>query len=261
MNKKLSFALLFMLIFCLLAIIYLKTSAELEGATAQSPAPSPSPVTETEPPIQSALPSIAPSAPPSIEPSAPPTPSYPDIDITSWEYVLVNSDSMIDASFAPELTALENGHYFDSRAVAALQEFIAAARAEGLSVYLTSSYRAYGTQEYLFNNKLAQYGGDYAAAARIVAVPGSSEHQTGLAADIVDKYYQYMNESLADTELSKWMYENCAQYGFILRFPEDKQDITKIMFEPWHFRYVGVEAATYIMENGLCLEEFVALYK
>lgn len=70
-----------------------------------------------------------------------------------------------------------------------------------------------------------------------------------------------MNETLANTELSKWMKEHCAEYGFILRFPEDKQDITGIMFEPWHFRYVGVEAAEYIMDKGLCLEEFVALYE
>ena len=176
-------------------------------------------------------------------------------------YVLANQDNLLDGNFIPELSGLENGHYFDSRAVDSLKAFIKGARDAGLSVYLTSSYRSYATQEYLFNNKVAQYGGDREAAARIVAIPGSSEHQTGLAADIVDKYYEYMNESLADTALSKWMKEHCAEYGFILRFPEDKQDITGIMFEPWHFRYVGEEAAKYIMEKGICLEEFVALYR
>lgn len=192
----------------------------------------------------------------------------PKVDITSWELRLVNADNLLTKDFIPDVSGVEDGQYFDTRAVEALKSFVAGAREAGLSVYVTSSYRSYATQEHLFNNKVNQYTyseGSYDAAVEkartIVAYPGSSEHQTGLAADIVDQYYEYMNESLADTALSKWMKENCARYGFILRFPEDKQDITGIMFEPWHFRYVGVEAATYIMEKGLCLEEFVALYQ
>lgn len=195
-----------------------------------------------------------------VEETPEPLPTPPDIDITQWQYVCANVDRLLPSDYAPELTELEGGQYFDSRAVDALKEFIAAARAEGLTVVLSSSYRSYSTQQYLFNNKVAQTGSEE-AAAKIVAIPGSSEHQLGLSADIVDGYYQYMNESLAETELLKWMYAHCQEYGFILRYPEDKQDITKIMFEPWHFRYVGEEVASYIMENGLCLEEFVALYE
>lgn len=195
-----------------------------------------------------------------VEETPEPLPTPPDIDITQWQYVCANVDRLLPSDYAPELTELEGGQYFDSRAVDALKEFIAAARSEGLTVILSSSYRSYSTQQYLFNNKVAQTGSEE-AAAKIVAIPGSSEHQLGLSADIVDGYYQYMNESLAETELLKWMYAHCQEYGFILRYPEDKQDITKIMFEPWHFRYVGEEAASYIMENGLCLEEFVALYE
>ena len=243
------------LVLCLAFLVHGLTTAEPAVAEA-TPAPTPA-ATPT--------PTPAPTPTPTPEPTPTPTPDpfadKPDIDIDSWEYVLVNTDNLIDENFIPEVTELENGQYFDSRAVGALQDFISGARAEGLSVYLTSSYRSYATQEYLFNNKVAQYGGDVATAATIVAIPGSSEHQTGLAVDIVDQYYQYMNETLANTELSKWMKEHCAEYGFILRFPEDKQDITGIMFEPWHFRYVGVEAAEYIMDKGLCLEEFVALYE
>ena len=97
-------------------------------------------------------------------------------------------------------------------------------------------------------------------AADEVARPGTSEHQLGLAADITDQYYEYKNESLENTELFKWMSAHCAEYGFIVRYPKDKEDVTGIMYEPWHFRYVGKEAAAYIMEHGLCLEEFVALY-
>jgi D-alanyl-D-alanine carboxypeptidase len=136
-----------------------------------------------------------------------------------------------------------------------------AARDAGLTVLLSGTYRDYATQNYLFNNKVAQYGGDEEIAASIVARPGTSEHQTGLAADIVDRYYEFLDESLAATELSKWLYENSAAYGFILRYPQGKQDITGIMFEPWHYRYVGVEAARYIREHELCLEEFLALYE
>jgi D-alanyl-D-alanine carboxypeptidase len=108
------------------------------------------------------------------------------------------------------------------------------------------------------------YGYDYATAAaearKIVAYPGTSEHQLGLACDIVDGYSEYMHEALADTELLKWMGEHCAEYGFILRYPKDKTDITGVSYEPWHFRYVGAEAASYIMEKSLTLEEFTALY-
>ncbi|MGE4353175.1 MAG: M15 family metallopeptidase [Oscillospiraceae bacterium] len=256
MKKFLSAALLCILIACLAAIIALKSGVE-------------TPVAETTPtaavtpasPIPTPTPTPTPTSTPTPTATPEPASALPDIDISSWEYLLVNPDHPLDSDYKPELTAFENGNYFDSRAVGALQDMLSAARAEGLSVYITSSYRSYSTQQYLFNNKVAQYGGDEAAAAKIVARPGTSEHQTGLAADIVDKYYTYMDESLAETDLSKWLYAHCAEYGFILRYPEDKQTITQIMYEPWHFRYVGVEAATYIMTNDLCLEEFLALYQ
>ena len=173
--------------------------------------------------------------------------------------MLANADHPI-GEYVPELTSLEGGQQFDSRAVDDLKVFIEAARAEGLSVYLSSSYRSYAEQEYLYNRKVAQYG-DPAVAATIVAPPGTSEHQTGLCCDITDKYYATKDSSLENTELYKWMYDHCAEYGFILRYPKDKEDVTGIIYEPWHFRYVGVEAAEFIMENGLCLEEFAALYE
>ena len=253
MKNKIQLGILILLTVCLVFIMIGKNSLINEQREAAAlPQPTPTPVITPEP---------TPQPTPTPEPTPDPFADKPDIDINEWQYVLANRDNLLEKDFKPELTALENGHYFDSRAVDALKAFLQGARDAGLTTYLTSSYRSYATQESLFNNKVAQYGGDKEAAARIVAIPGSSEHQTALAADIVDKYYQYMNESLADTALSKWMKEHCHEYGFILRFPEDKQDITQIMFEPWHFRYVGVEAATYIMEKGLCLEEFVALYK
>ena len=198
-----------------------------------------------------------------------PTSDLPEgVDIDSWELRLVNTNNLLEADYAPERTAVEGDHSFDSRASGALKDFITAARDQGLSAYLTSSYRPYETQKYLFDRKVGQQqdqGLDYDAAVdaakRIVAYPGTSEHQLGLAADITDRQYEAMGASLAETDLLIWMGQHCQEYGFILRYPFDKQDITGVMFEPWHFRYVGIPAATYIMEKGLCLEEFHGLYR
>ena len=252
LKKVLDAVLMVLLIGVLAAIVFLRQYGQ-----GFAPEPSPSPVIE-------ASPTPVPTHSPTPEPYA----DKPNIDISSWEYTLVNKDNPLPADFAPELTAIENGQYFDSRAADALNEFAAAAKAEGLSVYITSSYRNYATQESPFNNKVNQYisseGSVEAAtekAKTIVAYPGTSEHQLGLACDIVDKYYQYKNESLESTELSIWMAAHSAEYGFILRYPKNKTDITGVMFEPWHFRYVGKEAAAYITEKGLTLEEFAVLYK
>ena len=170
---------------------------------------------------------------------------------------------LVEAVASLELTGLsvlEGDRQFDSRAVVSLQNFIDAARAEGLSVYLSSAYRPYSEQQYLFDRKTAQLGGDTAAAAKIVLPAGTSEHQLGLCADITDQYYETKTAELENAALYQWMLQHCAEYGFILRYPADKEDITGVMYEPWHFRYVGEEAAEYIMEHGICLEEFVALY-
>ena len=181
----------------------------------------------------------------------------PDIDIDSWEYVLVNAEHSI-GEYAPELGEFE-GQKLDQRILEPMQSFVAGARAEGLSVFLSSGYRGYEEQQYLFNRKVEQYGEEQAAT--IVSRPGTSEHQTGLACDITDEYYELKNESLENTALYQWRSRHCQEYGFIVRYPKDKEEITGIIYEPWHFRYVGVEAATYMVEHNLCLEEFVALYQ
>lgn len=236
-----------------------ETPARDEPSAAATPEPSPTPTTAPAP-TPSSIPLTTPSPTPEPTPTPEPEPDIPDIDIDSWEYLLANADNPI-GEYVPELTSLENGQSFDSRAVEELQRFIDDTRAEGLSVYLSSSYRSYSEQQYLFNRKVSQYNGDEARAATIVAPPGTSEHQTGLCCDITDRYYEVKDSSLENTQMYKWMYAHCSEYGFILRYPKDKEDVTGIIYEPWHFRYVGKEAAEYIMENGLCLEEFVELYK
>jgi len=271
MKHKVNFgaALLLVLIACLAYIVSQRADVRLPAFAASTipPASAAEPPSPTPLPTPSSTPTPSPSPTPAPTQTPSPTPELPDVDLSSWQLTLVNSGHPLDKDFAPELTAIENSQKFDARAADDLKAFIAAARAQGLSVYLSSGYRAYSTQEYLFNRKVSQMEaaglkGDaaIAAAKRIVAYPGTSEHQLGLACDITDKYYESMGVSLADTALLKWMKEHCAEYGFILRYPEDKQDITGVMYEPWHFRYVGVEAAAYIMEHGLCLEEFWALY-
>lgn len=96
-----------------------------------------------------------------------------------------------------------------------------------------------------------------AKAGRQVAVPGTSEHQLGLAVDIVDVSYQLLDTNQENTDVQKWLLENSWRYGFILRYPTDKTDITGIVYEPWHYRYVGKEYAKEIHEKGVCLEQYL----
>lgn len=183
----------------------------------------------------------------------------PDIDVTSWEFILANADHPI-GDYTPETVLVENDQYVDYRIYDAMTAFIADCRAAGNTVYLSSAYRSYETQDYLFQRKVEQYGSEE-EAARIVLPPGTSEHQTGLSADITEEYYEVKNRELENTAMYQWMAAHCQEYGFIVRYPDGKEDITDIIYEPWHFRYVGVEAATYIMEHGITLEEFLAYYE
>ena len=137
----------------------------------------------------------------------------------------------------------------------AINAMFAAALEDGLTLYLKSAYRTYQTQKTMYYNRLDRLGRDDG----LVSYPGASEHQTGLAADILN--YEWtkkdgMNKEFAKTKEAQWMEAYCAEFGFILRYMSDKEEITGIKFEPWHFRYVGKEAAAYIMENHLSLEEF-----
>lgn len=126
----------------------------------------------------------------------------------------------------------------------------------GMVLYLKSGYRSYGTQATIYANYLDRNNG---VDDGYVAKPGSSEHQSGFCADILNKKWAGLDRMTQDFEKeaeAHWMKENCAKFGFILRFPKDKEDVTKIAYEPWHFRYVGTEIAGYIMAKGITLEEF-----
>lgn len=185
-------------------------------------------------------------------------------EINEWSMVLVNPWNKLPDDFSVMLTELDNGNAVDSRIYNDLQEMLNDARSEGLEPLICSSYRSYELQDRLFRNKVDFYlseGYDsYNAereAAKWVAFPGTSEHQTGLAVDIVSIHYQLLDENQEDTPEQKWLMENSYKYGFILRYPTDKSHITGINYEPWHYRYVGKEVAKEIYEQGLCLEEYL----
>ena len=131
-------------------------------------------------------------------------------------------------------------------------------RSPGLAMASQSAYRSYGSQESVYSGWVSSLGQE--AADLTSARPGYSEHQTGLCCDITDRYWEIKCAKTGDTDTFRWLEANCAQYGFILRFPDGKGELTGVMYEPFHFRYVGVEAAAYMTENKLCLEEFLALY-
>lgn len=138
----------------------------------------------------------------------------------------------------------------------ALVRMSEAALEDGYSLYLKSAYRSYRTQKTMYFNRLEKNNG---RDDGWVSKPGASDHQTGLGCDVIPASWinaSGMNEKMASTPECQWMAEHCAEFGFIIRYPEDKEAETEIHYEPWHLRYVGVPVATYIMENGLCLEEF-----
>jgi D-alanyl-D-alanine carboxypeptidase len=141
---------------------------------------------------------------------------------------------------------------------------MADARAQGIELIVCSAYRDVAYQTTLFNNKVSELMQSgltqqeaEAKAGTIVAVPGTSEHNSGLAVDLVTPAYQVLDEGYAETDAAKWLAAHTPEYGFILRYPKGMEAITGIIFEPWHYRYVGREYAREITDSGLCLEQWI----
>ena len=210
----------------------------------------------TEPlPVRS-LSSVLPPEPQGVEPEIP--------DAARWNLALVNPWNTLPEDYAFTAAELTNGQKVDQRCYPDLQAMMDACRLAGLSPVICSAYRSYEKQEQLYQNKvdrlmaqgLSQSEAE-ASAGKTVALPGSSEHQLGLAVDIVDLDNQNLDESQEDTAVQKWLMEHSWEYGFILRYPAGKSEITGIIYEPWHYRYVGKDAAAEIHEQGVCLEEYL----
>ena len=186
------------------------------------------------------------------------------------EVLVVNPWHFVPYDYSPNLVTFydyaqyADGNVLDESCIDPLLEMLGDCQTAGHSVRIVSSYRRQVTQETLFNNKvdyfLSQgYDIDKAReeAGKVVATPGTSEHQLGLAVDLIDSSYPYLDEGQEQTPAQKWLMEHCWDYGFILRYPNGKTDKTGIIYEPWHYRYVGKELAAELKTSGLCLEEYL----
>lgn len=181
----------------------------------------------------------------------------PEIDPEAWPCLYFGPGHPVTGA-EPE-TVRVSGVPVDARIADALRAMIADARSAGMSVYLSCGYTDAAAQTHIYRRTAAKYG--ETTAQTIVGRPGESEHRSGLAVDIADRYYEEKDSSLEDTELFEWLSLHSWEYGFVLRYPKDKKQITGYVYEPWHFRYVGPEAAAFMTENDLTLEEFLDLYR
>lgn len=193
--------------------------------------------------------------------------------ITSNPYdmlVLVNKEHALPADFIPEDLVIPDVPFpftedlpkkmMRKPAAIAMEEMFQAAENEGLELFAQSGYRSYERQEALFTSYIERDGEE--AANKYSAKPGESEHQSGLTMDVTSPAVEFLlNEGFGDTEEGKWLEENCSTYGFIIRYPKGKENITKYQYEPWHIRYVGKIAAKEIMNNDITLEEYLATLK
>ena len=178
--------------------------------------------------------------------------------------ILVNPWNTVPEGYEVETSSLLNGESVDSRCYSDLAAMLQDCLAAGGSPIVCSAYRPHEKQVRLYQEQvdslLAQGRTQEEAEAEagtVVAVPGTSEHELGLAVDICDSENQNLDESQLETLTQQWLIEHCWDYGFILRYPVDKSEITGIIYEPWHYRYVGRKNAAKIHESGLCLEEYL----
>ena len=186
-----------------------------------------------------------------------------------WKLVLVNNDNPIDEKYIStiSLTELKNGQAIDGRCYPYLQQMMDDCRAAGFSPVICSSFRTYEKQQSLFREQVQEYmkqGMSLEEAeektAQSVAIPGRSEHELGLSVDITNIDNQKIISGMESTPVQRWLMKNCWKYGFILRYPLGKSHITGIVYEPWHFRYVGKEAAKEIYSKNITLEEYLKSY-
>lgn len=184
-------------------------------------------------------------------------------DSADWRLVLINKQHPIPDEYDFKLGSFSSGMRCDERVIEDLLLMMQAAKKEGMNLVVRSPYRTSDHQEDNFNDRIKSYMRQglsymeaYKATSRVITVPGCSEHEVGLALDITSDTFIPLLQGFADTEEGKWLEEHCHEYGFILRYPSGKEYITGIEYEPWHFRYVGREAAAVMKKENLCLEEF-----
>ena len=184
-----------------------------------------------------------------------------DVDREDWNLVVVNAGREMPEGYVPELKEILGcGKYLDYRVAPHYEEMYYAAQKDGIILTPYSAYRSYDRQKNNYNNLTQSYMHDYnlseadarAKAATVILPPGTSEHNLGYAMDICGT-----ESSFSETKEYAWLQAHAHEYGFILRYTAEKQPITGIIPEPWHWRYVGVEYAEKIKNSGLCLEEYL----
>ncbi len=179
---------------------------------------------------------------------------------------LLNKEYILKGELELELVSIGNGHELEPRSAEAIKRMVADARKEGMYISIASSYRTYMKQVNLFKNKIKRLESTgfshvkaVEEAGKVVAVPGTSEHQLGLTVDFLTGSYRVLDEGIRSTKEYKWIEEHAWEYGYVIRYPSGKSDVTGIISEPWHLRYVGVPAAKLMAEQGICLEEFLGV--
>lgn len=196
--------------------------------------------------------------------SSEPAPVEPAVDLSQWNLILVNKNNPLPDGYTVTTGQLVNSLLVDARILEDLNTMMADAEAQGVRLIVCSAYRDIQYQTTLYQNKVNELVADgysqeaaEAEAATIVSYPGTSEHNSGLAVDLVTPEYQVLNEGYAETDAAKWLAAHAPEYGFILRYPKGFEGITGIIFEPWHYRYVGKEYAREITDSGMCFEQWV----
>lgn len=196
---------------------------------------------------------------------------YSEFRVDDWRLILVNKQHPIPDDYELKLGSISTSRgrmKCDQRIISDLNKMLEDAKEDGINLVICSPYRPSSRQDYLFDKKVKSYikqGNSYMDAyyltAQAVTIPGASEHEIGLALDIISDKYSGLNEGFGASEAGIWLEKHCTEYGFIIRYPLGKESITGIEFEPWHFRYVGKKAANVMKEQNLCLEEFTELVK
>ncbi len=206
------------------------------------------------------------------------TDPWPDIDINLPQYAMVNSTKLLASSYTPDVSVIDGtwNMMFDTAALPHLEAMLQDLRDNGFGVYVGGAYRSYSYQKERFDGKaynialemgiegkeiwlLPEYQAAVEEAKKYTMLPGASEHQLGLAVDLYDRQYVAVPYSHMNQKFYEYLDSICAKYGFIKRYPTRKLLLTG-WDEPWHYRYIGEEAATFIMNNNLCYEEFYAHY-
>ena len=216
---------------------------------------------------------VSSESPSSTEETSSKEDALPEGSLSDWNLILLNPEpeNKIDSELNFEKTKFDS-QWVDSRAGVYYQKMYDAAKKDGITLFLRSGYRSIATQKVNYNANVQREikrGNSQEEAIRLTnlyyTVPGHSEHHSGLAFDLLTPEYHKtiysLDERFAQTDAYTWLTEHADEFGFVLRYPKDKESITTINFEPWHYRYVGVEHAKYMKEHNLCLEEYIKLLK